>query len=151
MRALLDRTPGWPTLAAAAALVAFMLISAVAPLASAVVAGLSRAQRITPLLALLTAALIAAGTVAVVVRLARLTRPVSADQLGLCGPRSAVRALVFALAAGAALAVLTALWSFVADVRGALPVPPELDPRSAVARAYGLGLSEPVAFGPGLV
>lgn len=145
------RVPGWPPLAAAFALGGTMIVAVVAPLAAALPAAVAGLERTAPAIVLPAAALSATGVVAVVAAVARLTRPVTGEQLGLRAPDDVPRALVLTAAAAAAVGVLAALWSVLGDPRGALAVPPELDTRSLTAQTYDLPLREPVPFGPGLL
>ena len=128
MRAFGDRVPRWPVLAGVLALAGAALIAAFVP----------------PILS-------SAAIVLLVVRLAALTRPVKAAQLGLRAPDDLPRALLLAGGAALALAAVAAAWQALGDPREALTVPPELDTRTVVAQAYDLPLREPVAFGPGLL
>ena len=93
----------------------------------------------------------AAGVVGVVVLVARLTRPVSGEQLGLRAPDDRAGALLLALGAAVALGAVAAAWAVLGDPRGSLTVPAELDTRSLTAQIYDLPLREPVPFGPGLL
>jgi membrane protease YdiL (CAAX protease family) len=146
-----DRVPRWPPLAGAAALAGAIVLAALAPVAAALPALLAGLDRTAPGVVLLAGVLTAAGTVVLVTRLARLTRPVSAAQLGLRAPDELPVALLLAGALGLAVAgVAVAWWALGGDLAAALPVPPELDTRTATARAYDLPLREPVAFGPEL-
>jgi hypothetical protein len=131
-----DRVPGWPPLAAAFALGGAMLLAVVAPLVAAVPAAVAGLERTAPAVVLPAAVLSAAGVVAVVAAVARLTRPVSGEQLGLRAPDDLPGALVLTAAAAVALGVLAALWSVLGDPRGALAAPPELDTRSLTAQLY---------------
>ena len=151
MRAFRDDVPRWPALAGVAALLGGALIAALAPLAAALPALTVDAHRTTPAVVLLGAALGSAGMVALVVRLARLTRPVTAAQLGLRVPNTLSRAVLVTAGAALALAVLAAAWRALGDPREALSIPPELDTRSLTAQAYDLPVREPVAFGPALL
>jgi membrane protease YdiL (CAAX protease family) len=151
MRAFGDRVPAWPVLAGVAALAGAALIAAFAPLLAAVPGVAAGAGRSSPAIVLLGAALAAGGIVVLVARLARLTRPVSAAQLGLRAPDDLARALLLAAGAVLALAALAAAWRALGDPRGAFAIPPELDTRSVAAQTYDLPVRDPVAFGPGLL
>jgi membrane protease YdiL (CAAX protease family) len=146
-----DRVPRWPALAGVAALGGAALIAAFAPLLAALPALSAGAERTSPAIVLLGALPAAAGIVALVVRLARLTRPVTAAQLGLRAPGNLPRAVLLAAAAALLLAAVAVLWQALGDPRAALTVPPELDTRSVTAQVYDLPIREPVAFGPGLL
>ena len=151
MRPFGDRVPAWPPLAGVFALAGALAVVAVAPLLAAIPAAVAGLERVSPTIALLASALTAAGIVAVVAVIARLTRPVSGEQLGLRAPEDLAGALLLTLAAGAVLAGVAALWTVLGDLRASLPVPPELDTRSLTAQLYDLPLRDPVPFGPGLV
>jgi membrane protease YdiL (CAAX protease family) len=151
MRAFGDRVPPWPPLAGVFALGGALLVAAAAPLLAALPAAAAGLERTAPAIVLLASALGAAGVVAVVVAVARLTRPVSGEQLGLRAPEDPRAALALAAGAGLALAAVAALWGVLGDPRASLPVPPELDTRSATAQLYDLPLREPVPLGPGLI
>jgi membrane protease YdiL (CAAX protease family) len=146
-----ERVPGWPPLAAVFALGGAMVVAVLAPLVAAVPAVVAGLERTAPAIVLMAALASAAGVVAVVAAVARLTRPVTGEQLGLRAPDDLPLALVATAAAAVALGVLAALWSVLGDPRGALAVPPELDTRSLTAQIYDLPLREPVPFGPGLL
>src|SRR5215208_3556529 len=124
MRSFGDRVPGWPVLAGVFALGGAVLVAAAA-------AGLERSS---PAIVLPAAVLNAAGIVAVVVAVARLTRPVSGAQLGLRAPDDLPGALLATAGAAVALGAVAALWSVLGDLRGSLAVPPELDTRSLTAQ-----------------
>ena len=151
MRVFGDRVPAWPPLAGAVALLVSALVAGLAPLLSAIPAAIAGADRSSPAFVLPAAVLSAAGVVAVVVSVARLTRPVTGEQLGLRLPDDPAQALVLALMAAIGLAVVAAAWQLLGDLRGSLDVPPELDTRSLTAQIYDLPLREPVPFGPGLL
>lgn len=151
MRPFGDRVPGWPPLAGAFALGGAVLVAAVAPLVAVVPAAVAGLERTSAALVLPAAVLSAAGIVCVVAAVARLTRPVSGEQLGLRAPEDLPRALVLTAGAALALGVLAALWSVLGDPRGSLDVPPELDTRSLTAQIYDLPLRDPVPLGPGLI
>jgi len=151
MRPFGDRVPSWPPLAGAFALGGALIVAAVAPLVAAVPAAVAGLERTSPAILLVVAALSAAGIVAVVAAVARLTRPVSGEQLGLRAPDDLPGALILAAGAALALGAFAALCSVLGDPRGSLVVPPELDTRSLTARIYELPLREPVPFGPGLL
>jgi membrane protease YdiL (CAAX protease family) len=144
MRPFGERVPRWPALAGVAVLAGAALIAAFAPLLAALPALAAGAERTSPMIVLLGALLSAGGIVLLVARVARLTRPVSARQLGLRAPDDLPRALL--LAAGALAAVAVAYRAL-----DAFAVPPELDTRTLTAQAYDLPVREPVAFGPGLL
>ena len=86
MRGFRGRVPAWPPLAGAIALASALVVMGVAPLLAALPAAVAGLERTSPAIALLASALTAAGIVAVVVAVARLTRPVSGEQLGLRAP-----------------------------------------------------------------
>jgi membrane protease YdiL (CAAX protease family) len=88
---------------------------------------------------------------AVVVLVARLTRPVTGEQLGLRMPEDPARAALLVLGAAVALAAVAAAWQALGDLRGSLSIPPELDTRTLTGQVYDLPVREPVAFGPGLL
>jgi membrane protease YdiL (CAAX protease family) len=145
-----DRVPHWPALAGVAALGGAALIAAFAPLVAAIPALALGASRTSPPIVLLGAGLSAAGIVLLVARLARLTRPVTAAQLGLRAPDALPRALLLAAGAALLMAAAAVVWHALGDPREALSVPPELDTRTVTAQVYDLPVREPVAFGPGL-
>ena len=151
MRPFGDRVPAWPPLAGAFALLGAALAAGLAPLLAALPGYAAGLERSAPAVVLLAAVLSAAGVVAVVSLVARLTRPVSGEQLGLRAPDDPRGALLLALGAAVALGAVAAAWSVLGDPRGSLAVPPELDTRSLTAQLYDLPLREPVPFGPGLV
>jgi membrane protease YdiL (CAAX protease family) len=146
-----DRVPAWPPPAAVFALAGSMVVAAAAPLVAAVPAAVAGLERTAPAIVLAAAALSAAGIVAVVGAVARLTRPITGGQLGLRAPDELPRALRATAGAALAIAVQAVLWSVLGDPRGALDVPPELDTRSLTAQIYDLPLREPVPLGPGLL
>jgi membrane protease YdiL (CAAX protease family) len=151
MRPFGDRVPAWPPLAAAFALGGSLVVATLAPLVAAVPAAIAGLERTSAAIALLAAVLTAAGIVAVVCLIARLTRPVSGEQLGLRVPDDAGGALLMAVAAAAALGAVAALWAVLGDLRSSLDVPAELDTRTPTAQIYDLPLREAVAFGPALI
>jgi membrane protease YdiL (CAAX protease family) len=151
MRAFGDRVPAWPPLAGVFALVGAGLVAAVAPMLAALPAYAAGLERTTPAIVLLAAVLSSAGVVAVVVFVARLTRPVTGEQLGLRAPADVPGAMLRALGAAVALGAVAAAWSALGDLRGSLTIPAELDTRSLTARIYDLPLRDPVPFGPGLL
>jgi membrane protease YdiL (CAAX protease family) len=151
MRAFEERVPRWPALAGVAALGGAALIAAFAPLLAALPALAVGGHRTSPAIVLLGALLSAAAIVLLVARLARLTRPVSAAQLGLRAPDDPRRALLLAAGAALLLGAVAAAWAALGDPRAALTVPPELDTRSIAAQVYDLPVREPVALGPGLI
>jgi membrane protease YdiL (CAAX protease family) len=151
MRPFGDRVPAWPPLAGVFALGGALVVAAVAPLPALVPAALAGLERTSPAIVLLAAVLTAAGMLAVVTAIARLTRPVTGEQLGLRVPGDPPRALGLTAAAAVALGVVAALWAVLGDLRASLDVPPELDTRSLTAQLYDLPVRDPVAFGPGLI
>ena len=151
MRPFGDRVPAWPPLAGALALVVAAVLAAAASLVAAVPAVVAGVERTAPAVVLLAGVLTAAAITGTVVCFARLTRPVSGDQLGLRPPADPPTAALLALAAFAALAVVAAVWQLLGDPRGSLGVPPELDTRTLTAQLYDLPLRDPVPFGPGLL
>jgi membrane protease YdiL (CAAX protease family) len=151
MRRFGDRVPAWPPLAGVFALGGALVVAAVAPLLAVVPAAVAGVERSSPAVVLLAAVLTAAGIVAVVTVIARLTRPVTGGQLGLRVPDDPPGALLAAAGAAVTLGVVAALWSVLGDLRGSLAVPPELDTRSLTAQLYDLPLRDPVPFGPGLI
>jgi membrane protease YdiL (CAAX protease family) len=151
MRAFGARVPAWPPLAGVFALAGAVLVAVVAPLPALVPAAVAGLERTTPAMVLLAAAFSAAGIVAVVAVVARLTRPVTGEQLGLRAPDALPGALLLTAGAAVALGAVAALWSVLGDLRGSLDVPPELDTRSLTAQLYDLPLREPVPLGPGLI
>jgi membrane protease YdiL (CAAX protease family) len=146
-----DRVPRWPALAGVAALFGAALIAAFAPLLAALPGLAIGARRTSPAVVLLGALLSAAAIVLLVTRLARLTRPVAAAQLGLRAPEHPRRALLLAAGAAMLLGAIAAALAALGDPRAALSVPPELDTRSVTAQVFDLPVREPVAFGPGLL
>jgi membrane protease YdiL (CAAX protease family) len=146
-----DRVPAWPPLAGLFALGGALVVAGVAPLLAAVPAAVAGVERTSPAVVLLAALLTAAGIVAVVTVIARLTRPVTGEQLGLRAPDDPPGALLLTAGAAVALGIVAALWSVLGDLRASLDVPPELDTRSLTAQLYDLPLRDPVPFGPGLV
>ena len=151
MRPFGDRVPAWPPLAGAFALAGAALVAGLAPLAAALPAYAAGLERTSSAIALLAAVLSAAGVVGVVVLMARLTRPVSGQQLGLRAPDDLPGALLLTLGAAVALGAVAAAWTVLGDPRGSLTVPAELDTRSLTAQIYDLPLRDPVPFGPGLL
>ncbi len=146
-----NRVPKWPPAAGVAAMVAAIVISAFVPLVAALPAILTGGTRAQPGIVLLGAAGSAAAIVAMVFAVARLTRPVTADQLGLRVPDDVGRALLLGAAAALVLAGVAAAWMLLGDPKGSLVVPPEIDTRSAIAKAYELPVRESVDWGPGLL
>ncbi len=151
MRPFGDRVPAWPPLAGVFALGGALVAAAVAPLLVVVPAAVAGLERTSPATALLAAVLTAAGIVAVVTVMARLTRPVTGEQLGLRAPDDPGGALLLTAGAAIALGAVAALWAVLGDLRASLDVPPELDTRSLTAQLYDLPLRDPVPFGPGLI
>ena len=151
MRPFGDHVPAWPPLAGVFALAGGMLVAAVAPLAAVVPALAAGLERSAPAVVLLAAILSAAGVVGVVIAVAQLTRPLSAEQLGLRAPRDLPRAALLALGAAAVVGAAGAAWALLGDPRGALTVPVELDTRSATAQLYDLPMRDPVPLGLGLL
>ena len=151
MRPFGDRVPAWPPLAGAVALLVAAAVAGLAPLLSALPALAAGVDRSAPAIVLLAAVLSAAGVLAVVAFVARLTRPVTGEQLGLRAPEDPARTALLVLGAAAALAVVATAWQALGDLRGSLSIPPELDTRTLTAQIYDLPVREPVAFGPGLL
>ena len=151
MRPFGDRVPAWPPLAGALALLTAALLAAGAALVAAVPAVVAGVERTSPALALLAGVLTSAAIVGTVILFARLTRPVTGEQLGLRMPSDPATAVLLALAAAVALAVLAAIWQLFGDLRASLDVPPELDTRTLTAQIYDLPLRDPVPFGPALL
>ena len=151
MRVFGDRVPAWPPLAAVFALAGAVLVAGLAPLLAALPALAAGSERPAPAVVLLAAVLSAAGVVALVARVARLTRPVTAVQLGLRAPRDPARAVVLGLGAAAALGAVAAVWSLLGGLGGSLTVPPELDTRSLTAQVHDLPVRDATPFGPGLI
>jgi membrane protease YdiL (CAAX protease family) len=145
------RVPAWPALAGAAALLGGIVVATFAPLIAVIPAALARADRANGVIALLTALLVSGGILLVVVRVAALTRPVTADQLGLRAPDAPGRSLLLLGAAALVLVALAAAWNALGDLGSGLEVPPELDPRTTTAQLYHLPVREPIPFGPELV
>jgi membrane protease YdiL (CAAX protease family) len=146
-----DRVPAWPPLAGALALLTAAVLAAGASLPAAIPAAMAGAGRTPPAVVLLAGVLGAAAVIGTVIVFARLTRPVTAGQLGLRTPDDPAIALLLALGAMVALTVLAALWQLAGDLRGSLEVPPELDTRTLTAQIYDLPLREAVPFGPALL
>ena len=146
-----DDGGGWPPLAGVAALLGAAVLGVLVPVLAAVVGSLAGAGGTTPALALLSSLLFAAGVVLLVVRLAALTQPLTPRQLGLRAPAAPVRALALTAGAAVVLGTLVAVLALLGDLRAALPVPDELDPRSALAQAYDLPVRDAVPLGPGLI
>jgi membrane protease YdiL (CAAX protease family) len=146
-----DRVPAWPPLAGALALLTAALLATGASLVAAIPAFVAGVERTAPAVVLLAGVLTAAAVIGAVILFARLTRPVSGEQLGLRMPDDPVMAALLALGTAVALAVLAALWQMLGDLRGSLDVPPELDTRTLTAQIYDLPLRDPVPFGPGLL
>lgn len=138
------RVPAWPPLAGAAVLLGAIAISTVVPLIVMIPAAIADVDRANAVFALATALLVSGALIVLVVRVAALTRPVNADQLGLRPPEQPGRALALALGVAAGLAVVAVLWQALGDLAGSLSVPPELDPRSAFAQAYDLPVRDPI-------
>jgi hypothetical protein len=109
MRSFGDRVPGWPVLAGVFALGGAVLVAAVAPLLAAAPAAAAGLERSSPAIVLPAAVLSAAGIVAVVVAVARLTRPVSGAQLGLRVPDDLLGALMATAGAAVVLGAVAAL------------------------------------------
>jgi membrane protease YdiL (CAAX protease family) len=151
VRRFRDEVPGWPPLAGVAALLIASVVGALAPLPAGLAGGMAGAEESTPAAALLAALLFAAGVILVVTRLAALTRPVTVGQLGLRAPKDPLRAAALTFAAALGLAALAAVVALLSDLRGAVPVPAELDSRSLYAQAYDLPLREGAELGPGLL
>jgi len=149
MRPFGDRVPAWPPLAGALALLTAALLATGAPLVAAIPAAVAGVEG--PAIVLLAGVLTSAAIVGTVILFARLTRPVTGEQLGLRLPADPVTAALLVLAAGVALAVLAAVWQLFGDLRASLDVPPELDTRTLTAQIYDLPLRDPVPFGPGLL
>ena len=104
------------------------------------------------MLALLSAIVTSAGIVVLVTRVAALTRPASAEQLGLRMPDAPLRAVLLTAGAAAALAALAAVWSVLGgNLAGSLSVPPELDPRTTVGQIYDLPVRDSIPAGPALI
>ena len=151
MRPFGDRIPAWPPLAGAVALLVAAAVAGLAPLLAALPAAIAGVDRSSPAIVLPAAVLSAAGVLAVVLFVARLTRPVTGEQLGLRPPDDPARAVLLVLGAAAALAVVAAAWQALGDLRGSLSIPPELDTRSLTGQIYDLPVRESVPFGPGLL
>ena len=149
MRPFGDRVPAWPPLAGALALLTAALLATGAPLVAAIPAAVAGVEGTA--IVLLAGVLTSAAIVGTVILFARLTRPVTGEQLGLRLPADPVTAALLVLAAGVALAVLAAVWQLFGDLRASLDVPPELDTRTLTAQIYDLPLRDPVPFGPGLL
>jgi membrane protease YdiL (CAAX protease family) len=149
MRPFGDRVPAWPPLAGALALLTAALLATGAPLVAAIPAAVAGVEGTA--IVLLAGVLTSAAIVGTVILFARLTRPVTGEQLGLRPPADPVTAALLVLAAGVALAVLAAVWQLFGDLRASLDVPPELDTRTLTAQIYDLPLRDPVPFGPGLL
>ncbi len=129
MRAFGDRVPPWPPLAAAFALGGAVLVAGVAPLLAALPALAAGSERPASAVVLLAAVLSAAGIVALVVRIARLTRPVTAEQLGLRAPGDPAGALGRVLGPAVATAGRAhAAPRAVAAAAAARAMPPSSDP-----------------------
>lgn len=146
-----DRVPRWPALAGVAALAGAALIAAFAPLLAGLPVPAIGARRATPGVVLLGSAIAAAGILLLVTRLAALTRPVTAAQLGLRAPDDVPRALLLGAGAALLLAAVAAAWALLGDPRAAMSAPPELDTRSVTAQVFDLPMREPVSFGPALL
>jgi membrane protease YdiL (CAAX protease family) len=142
------RVPAWPPLAGVAALLGAIVISTVVPLIVMIPAAIAGVDRADAGFALLAALLVSGALLVLVARVAALTRPVSAEQLGLRRPDRPVRAVLLALGLAAALAAIALAWQALGDVAGSLTVPPELDPRSAFAQAYDLPVRDPMPVLP---
>jgi membrane protease YdiL (CAAX protease family) len=127
------------------------VLAAFAPLPAALTGAVAGLERTAPGIVLLAGVLTAAAIVAAVTVIARLTRPVTGEQLGLRLPDDVPRALLLTAATAVALGALAALWAALGDLRASLEVPPELDTRSLTAQLYDLPLRDPVPFGPGLI
>ena len=145
------RVPKWPPAAAVAAILAAAVISSLVPLTAAAPAILTGDDRAQPGIVLLGAVPAAIAMVAVVCPLAHLPRPVTADQLGLRTPGDVPQAVLLAAAAALVLAGVAAAWALLGDLQNSLAIPPEIDNRSGVARAYELPVREAVDWGPGLI
>jgi membrane protease YdiL (CAAX protease family) len=138
------RVPAWPPLAGVAVLLGAIAISTVVPLIVMIPAAIADVDRANAVLALVAALLISGAMIVLVARVASLTRPVTAEQLGLRRPDRPARAFALALGLTAVVAALAALWHALGDIAGTLTVPPELDPRSAFAQAYDLPVRDPI-------
>jgi len=139
----------WPPLAGVAALVAAGVAAGFAPLLAAVPAVATGGDRAQPGIVLLGAVLAAAAVVAVVVALARLTRPVTPEQLGLRAPDDVPHAVLLFAGAALALGAVATAWALLDGLQ--VVVPPEVDTRTLTAQAYDLPVREPVEWGPGLL
>ena len=146
-----DRVPKWPVPAAVAAMLAAAVISSVVPLVAALPAILTEGDRALPGIVLLGAIPTAVAIVVAVVLLARLTRPVTTDQLGLRIPDDVPRAVLLTLGAAVVLAAVATAWALLGDLEGSLVIPPEIDTRTATARGFDLPVRESVEWGPGLL
>ncbi len=142
--------PGWPPLAGVAALAAGALVGVLAAVLVAVVAAAADLEARSPGVTVAVSVLTAAGTLAAVLALARLTRPPAPAQFGL-RPVPVGRALAWLGGAALAFVAVVAAWSLAVDLRAALPVPAELDPRTAYARESDLPVRGPVAVDVGFV
>ena len=151
MRPFGDRVPAWPPLAGVFALAGALVVAVVAPLLAAVPGAIAGLERTSPAIVLLAAALTAAGIVAAVGAIARLTRPLTGEQLGLRAPDDLPSALLLTAGAAVVLAIVAVPWVLLGDLRASLAVPAELDTRSLTAQIYELPLRDPVPFGPGLL
>jgi membrane protease YdiL (CAAX protease family) len=146
---MMRHVPNWPPLAGVAALLVAGVVAAFAPLLAAVGALATGGSRAEPGIVLIGAALSAAGIVAIVVALARLTRPVTPEQLGLRPLRDLTRALLLTAGAALLLAAVAGAWALGPGFE--LTVPPEVDTRTLTAQAYDLPLREPPEWSPRLV
>ena len=146
-----DRVPKWPVLAGVAALLSAIVISSLVPLIAALPALLTGGDRAQPGIILLGAIPTAVAIVVVVCMLARLTRPVTADQLGLRVPDDVPRAVLLTVGAALVLAAVAVAWTVLGDLEGSLVIPPEIDTRTATARGFDLPVRESVDWGPGLL
>ncbi len=146
-----DRVPKWPVLAGVAALLSAIVISSLVPLIAALPALLTGGDRAQPGIILLGAIPTTVAIVVVVCLLARLTRPVTADQLGLRVPDDVPRAVLLTVGGAVVLAAVAVAWTVLGDLEGSLVIPPEIDTRTATARGFDLPVRESVEWGPGLL
>ncbi len=98
--------PRWPAAAGVVAIVASPVVAILATLAVAAIAVLAGAQGSALGPRLGVSVLTAAGMLAAVLALARLTAPPSASQFGLRAPRAPARAVLLTLGAAALLGLI---------------------------------------------
>ena len=128
--------PRWPALAGVAAMLGSVAVGIVAVLLVAGPAAVLGASRTGLVAVLVVSLLTAAGTLALVHRLAALTRPPEPAQFGLGMPSSPGMALLALALAALLLAALCGAWALAGGFAETGDVPPEVDPRGALGRGF---------------